>query len=101
MTTRRTTTINDAAALRRRIQAALPRVAALAAREPGNNWLHSIATQLRYVDGEAAAGKRRLDRMDELNFGLLASHYVDDVDPPLAEELHALSDAVRRLFGAE
>lgn len=91
--------INDVATLRRRLGAALPRAAALAAQHPGDNWLESIVVQLRYVDGEAAAGKRRLDRFDELNFGLLASHYVDGVDPALAEELHALSDAVRRLFG--
>lgn len=91
--------INDMAALRRRLAQALPRVAALAAQSPGDNWLQSIVVQLRYVDGEAAAGKRRLDRADDLNFGLLASHYVDDVDPALAAELHALRDAVRRLFG--
>ncbi|HRQ83279.1 MAG TPA: hypothetical protein PKZ97_19365 [Azospirillaceae bacterium] len=93
------TGINDVTTLRRRLGAALPRMAALAAQYPGDTWLESIAVQLRYVDGEAAAGKRRLDRFDELNFGLLASHYVDGVDPALAEELHALSDAVRRLFG--
>ena len=93
------TGIHDVATLRRRLGAALPRMAALAAQSPGDNWLQSIVVQLRYVDGESAAGKRRLDRFDELNFGLLASHYVDEVDPALAEELHALSDAVRRLFG--
>lgn len=93
------TGINDVATLRRRLGAALPRMAALAAQYPGDTWLESITVQLRYVDGEAAAGKQRLDRFDELNFGLLASHYVDGVDPALAEELHALSDAVRRLFG--
>lgn len=90
--------INDVAALTQRIEQALPRVAALAADEPGNNWLNSIAVQLRYVADQAAAGQPRLDRFDELNFGLLASHYVDDVDPPLAEELHVLSAAVRRFF---
>lgn len=90
--------IRDLAALRRRIQSASPRVAALSAQEPDNQWLHSIAAQLRYIDGAAAAGERRLDRMNDLNFGLLASHYVDGVDPPLAEELHALSAATRRLF---
>lgn len=93
--------INDVATLRRRLGAALPRMAALAAQYPDDTWLESIVVQLRYVDGEADsdADRRRLDRFDELNFGLLASHYVDGVDPALAEELHALSDAVRRLFG--
>lgn len=90
--------INDLATLRQRIKAALLRVTALAAQEPDNNWLQSIAVQLRYIDGEAAAGKRRLDRFNDLNFGLLASHYVDGIDPPLAEELHALSAATRNLF---
>lgn len=85
--------------LRRRIAQAQAGVAALARREPENNWLTSIQRQLDYVDGAARDGAKRLDRADELNFGLLASHYVDDVDPALATELHAISDAARRLFG--
>lgn len=93
------TDIPDISALQRRIAAALPRVAALAAQEPDSNWLQSITVQLRYVADEAAAGKRRLDRFGELNFALLASHYVDDVDPPLAEELHTINTAMHRLFG--
>lgn len=85
--------------LRRRIAQAQAGVAALARQEPENSWLTSIQRQLDYVDGAARDGAKRLDRADELNFGLLASHYVDDVDPALATELHAISDAARRLFG--
>ncbi|PGH54027.1 hypothetical protein CRT60_29820 [Azospirillum palustre] len=85
--------------LRRRIAQAQAGVAALARREPENSWLASIQRQLEYVDGAARDGAERLDRADELNFGLLASHYVDDVDPALAAELHAISAAARRLFG--
>ncbi|PWC37599.1 immunity protein Tsi6 family protein [Azospirillum sp. TSO35-2] len=85
--------------LRRRIARASVGIAALARREPDNRWLTSIQRQLDYVDGEARAGRDRLDRAAELNFGLLASHYVDDVDPALAAELHAISAATRRLFG--
>ncbi|MCM8733834.1 immunity protein Tsi6 family protein [Azospirillum sp. A1-3] len=85
--------------LRRRIAQAQAGVAALARREPENSWLTSIQRQLDYVDGAARDGAKRLDRADELNFGLLASHYVDDVDPALATELHAISDAARRLLG--
>ncbi|MFS2010375.1 immunity protein Tsi6 family protein [Azospirillum sp. CT11-132] len=83
----------------RRIAQAQAGIAALARREPENSWLTSIQRQLDYVDGAARDGAKRLDRADELNFGLLASHYVDDVDPALATELHAISDAARRLFG--
>ena len=83
----------------RRIAQAQAGVAALARREPENSWLTSIQRQLDYVDGAARGGAKRLDRADELNFGLLASLYVDDVDPALATELHAISDAARRLFG--
>ncbi|PWC58588.1 hypothetical protein TSH7_24080 [Azospirillum sp. TSH7] len=83
----------------RRIAQAQAGVAALARREPENSWLTSIQRQLDYVGGAARDGAKRLDRADELNFGLLASHYVDDVDPALATELHAISDAARRLFG--
>jgi len=85
--------------LRRRIAQAQAGVAALARREPDSNWLSSIQRQLDYVDGAARDGAARLDRADELNFGLLASHYVDDADPALAAELHAISAATRRLFG--
>ena len=85
--------------LRRRIAQAQAGVAALARREPENSWLTSIQRQLDYVDGAACDGAKRLDRADDLNFGLLASHYVDDVDPALATELHAISDAARRFFG--
>ena len=84
--------------LRRRIAQAQAGVAALARREPENSWLTSIQRQLDYVDTAARDGVKRLDRADELNFGLLASHYVDDVDPELAAELHAISAATRRLF---
>ncbi|CAO3421511.1 immunity protein Tsi6 family protein [Azospirillum endophyticum] len=85
--------------LRRRIAQAMAGVATLSQREPGNNWLTSIQRQLDYVDGAARDGAERLDRADELNFGLLASHHVDDLDPALAAELHAISAATRRLFG--
>ncbi|ALG71257.1 hypothetical protein VY88_02260 [Azospirillum thiophilum] len=84
--------------LRQRIARASAGVAALAGREPENGWLTSIQRQLDYVDGAARDGAKRLDRADDLNFGLLASHYVDDVDPALAAELHAISAATRRLF---
>lgn len=85
--------------LRRRIAQAQAGVAVLARREPENSWLTSIQRQLDYVDAAARDGEMRLDRADDLNFGLLASHYVDDVDPALAAELHAISAATRRLFG--
>lgn len=85
--------------LRRRIAQAQAAVAELARREPENNWLTSIQRQLDYVDGAARDGAERLDRADELNFGLLASHYIDDIDPALAAELHAISAATHRLFG--
>ncbi|CAO3400246.1 immunity protein Tsi6 family protein [Azospirillum palustre] len=85
--------------LRRRIAQAQAGVAVLARREPDSSWLASIQRQLDYVDGAARDGAERLDRADELNFGLLASHYVDDADPALAAELHAISAATRRLFG--
>lgn len=91
--------IATAEELRRRIAQAQAGVAALARREPENSWLSSIQRQLDYVDGAARDGAERLDRADELNFGLLASHYVDDADPALAAELHAISAAARRLFG--
>lgn len=84
--------------LRRRIAQAQAGVAALARREPENSWLISIQHQLDYVDASARDGAKRLDRADDLNFGLLASHYVDDVAPALATELHAISAATRRLF---
>ena len=85
--------------LRRRIARASAGIATLAEREPENTWLTSIRRQLDYVDGAARDGAKRLDRAEDLNFGLLASHYVDDVDPALAAELHAISAATRRLFG--
>ena len=85
--------------LRRHIAQAQVGVATLARREPENSWLTSIQRQLDYVDGAAKDGAKRLDRTDDLNFGLLASHYVDDVDPALAAELHAISAATRTLFG--
>ena len=85
--------------LRRHIAQAQAGVAALARREPENSWLTSIQRQLDYVDGAARDGAKRLDRANDLNFGLLASHYVDDVDPALAARLHAISAATRRLFG--
>ncbi|WP_042702081.1 immunity protein Tsi6 family protein [Azospirillum sp. B506] len=84
--------------LRHRIAQAQAGVAALARREPENSWLTSIQHQLDYVDSAARDGTKRLDRAEELNFGLLASHYVDDVDPALAAELHAISAAIRHLF---
>ncbi|WP_372398736.1 immunity protein Tsi6 family protein [Azospirillum sp. HJ39] len=86
--------------LRSRIARASAGVAELARREPANTWLGSILHQLAYVGGALDAGRDRLDRAAELNFGLLASHYVDDVDPALAAELHAISAATRRLFAA-
>jgi hypothetical protein len=93
--------IGDTAALRRRVELALPRVEALAAQEPAGNWLRSIIVQLRYIADAAAAGETRLGRFGELNFALLASHYIDDVDPPLAEELHVINTAVHRLYGGK
>ncbi|MFP5515290.1 MAG: immunity protein Tsi6 family protein [Alphaproteobacteria bacterium] len=92
------TDITTTEELRRRIASASAGVAALAGREPENGWLTSIQRQLDYVDGAARDGAKRLDRAEDLNFGLLASHYVDDIDPALAAELHAISAATRRLF---
>ncbi|SMF77593.1 hypothetical protein SAMN02982917_4707 [Azospirillum oryzae] len=85
--------------LRRHIAQAQAGVAALARREPENSWLASIQRQLDYVDTAARNGAKRLDCAEDLNFGLLASHYVDDVDSELAAKLHAISAATRRLFG--
>lgn len=93
--------IGDTATLKQRIEQALPRVEALAAQEPGSTWLRSIAVQLRYIADAAAAGETSLARFGELNFALLASHYIDDVDPSLAEELHVVNTAVHRLYGGK
>jgi hypothetical protein len=87
------------AELRARIEELLPRIEALAAAEPEPRWLASIAAQLRYLrDGLATPGFR-FDRLGELNFGLLASHYVDDDWPELGTRLHEISNAARRRLG--
>lgn len=83
------------------IAGAVAGVAEMARREPDNNWLFSILRQLEYLDQEAKAGRAALDREGELNFGLLTSHYVDDVAPELAQKLYAIDHARRRLFGGQ
>ena len=86
------------AELRTRIREILPQVEALAGGQPDNRWVLSIARQLRYLDDRLGAARPTLDRAAEMNFGLLASHYVDDEDPALGGALHSISNAVRRLF---
>lgn len=80
--------------LQRRLAAALPRVQAIAAAEP-ERALASIALQLEALAGWVKDGAAPTqEQKDRLNFGLLASRHLDDLDPDLAAELYDIASWV-------
>ncbi len=62
---------------------------------PDDQMLLSIAAQLDFVLEWSQKGAY-LDepRLDDLNFGLMASHSVEDLDPPLAMQLYHLKGEI-------
>ena len=80
--------------LQRRLAAALPRAQAVAAATP-ERALASIALQLEALAGWTRDGAPPTqDQKDRLNFGLLASRHLDDLDPDLAAELYDIASWV-------
>jgi hypothetical protein len=78
----------------RRLQAAIPLVAALAKQAPEREIL-SIHQQLLALETWTRGGQKPTQpQKDDLNFGLLASRAVDEMDPRLAQELYALASFV-------
>jgi hypothetical protein len=78
----------------RRLAAARPRVDAVVQQTP-EPALRSIQLQLEALEGWTKGGQppAQPDK-DRLNFGLLASRHLDDLDAPLAQELYALASWV-------
>ena len=80
--------------LQRRLAAVRPRVDAVAKTSP-ERALRSIALQLEALAGWTADGAPPTqEQKDSLNFGLLASRHLDDLDQELAEELYAIASWV-------
>ncbi len=78
----------------RRLKGAMLGIDELATRLPESEIL-SIQKQLHALEGWTRGGtKPTLDQRGSLNFGQLASRYVDDVDQYLAQELYVLASYV-------
>lgn len=80
--------------LQRRLAAVIPRVEVVAQATP-ERAIRSIALQLEALarwteDGEPPTQEQK----DRLNFGLLASRHLDDLDPELAAELYDIASWV-------
>jgi len=79
----------------RRLAAARLGIEALVARMPEESALESIKRQLEalhaWTRDERAPAQ---DEKDQLNFGLLASRYLSDLDDALAAELYELASFV-------
>jgi hypothetical protein len=79
----------------RRLDAARKAMDALVAQNPGERELASIKAQLDALHGYTRGGRRpSQDEKDRLNFGQLASRYLDDIDGALAGELYELASHV-------
>jgi hypothetical protein len=79
----------------RRLEQARQRASALAASMPQDPQLASIAKQLDALHGFTQGGRQPTqDEKDRLNFGLLASRFMSDIDDDLAGELYELASFV-------
>lgn len=79
----------------RRLAAARLGIEALAARMPGEQELESIKRQLEALHAWTREGRAPAQgEKDRLNFGLLASRYLSDLDDALAAELYELASLV-------
>lgn len=79
----------------RRLAAARLSIDALAAQLPDESELESIKRQLEALHAWTRGGlSPTQDEKDQLNFGLLASRYVSDLDDALAGELYELASYV-------
>lgn len=87
--------IASVAEFERRLEKARERASALAASMPEEAQLASIARQLDALHGFTQGGREPTqDEKDRLNFGLLASRFMSDVDDDLAGELYELASFV-------
>jgi hypothetical protein len=87
--------VHSSAEFQRRLAEALEKVSALLAQHAGERELRSIHLQLEALAGWTAGGQKPTqEQKDRLNFGLLASRHLDDLDQPLAQELYALASWV-------
>ena len=88
------TKISSYAEFERRLKDALAHIDDVAREMPEREIL-SIQKQLYALDQWTSHGaKPTQDQKDSLNFGLLASRYLDDVDQPLAQELYSIASFV-------
>jgi hypothetical protein len=78
-----------------RLAKAMTGMDALIAKYPGDPALESIKKQLEALHSWTRDGKKpaQADK-DKLNFGLLASRNVDELDADLARDLYALASYV-------
>ena len=78
----------------RRLKGAIVIIDELASEVPEGATI-SIQKQLHALEEWTVGGaKPTQDQKDSLNFGLLASRYVDDIDQSLAQELYSLASYV-------
>jgi hypothetical protein len=78
-----------------RLAAARMGIETLALQMPDDPELQSIKQQLKCLHAWTRGGRKPLqEEKDQLNFGLLASRFVSDLDDALAGELYELASYV-------
>ncbi|UQA62012.1 immunity protein Tsi6 family protein [Polyangium aurulentum] len=88
-------TISSFAEFDRRLGDAMKGIDALAAQYPEERAIQSIKLQLEALHGWTRGGRKPEQvEKDRLNFGLLASRFVDEIDSKLAGELYQLASYV-------
>ncbi|RYD38873.1 MAG: hypothetical protein EOP87_00510 [Verrucomicrobiaceae bacterium] len=86
-------------AFRDDVQAAQQGVSVYLAKYPTDRMLKSICVQLDYIIEWSEKGAWPEDpKLDKLNFGLMASHTLEALDPVLAMQLYLLSNEIRKRY---
>lgn len=86
--------ITSVAEFQRRLHDAIARLVPVVAQVPERELL-SIQKQLEALESWTKGGQKPTQaQKDELNFGLLASRYLDEIDQKLAQELYSISSWV-------
>jgi hypothetical protein len=88
-------TIATVAEYHERLQDAITRMKVVTSRYPGDPQLSSILKQLEALQGWTVSGRPpSLEEQGRLNFGLLASKYLDSVDDDLAQLIYDIASFV-------
>ena len=82
-------------AFRDEVEAAKEGVSVYLSSYPDDQMLQSILAQLQYVTEWSSKGADSTDpKLEILNFGLMASHAVEELDPGLAMHLYHLAGEI-------